>query len=371
MANGGNTSCHDICPNGSDASVFEENASCPHLCNDSVRCLFNCQQPNNSTAGTTERPGDLLVFLENPSTIEGLLFLVGNVISVTCLVSTVLVHLFLKKQLWTIQGQSLTSLIVALFFAKLAFQVNPYFNVNKYLCSLVSILQHYFCMSAFLWLSVLIYSVSKFTSLTEIAAKKGKTVLMVYIAYAWGVPSMAVMTCLVVEFLLRFGSSYGNARAKKIRRSPEYETMNASKRKEMLFGHTDIEVKGHSVRSYFTVSVLMTTAWLTGFAASNQKQFCTLWFCDWWIFFVILNCLQGVYIFMNFSLNQEVYALLQEKCYMRMRRLRRFMRKGVRKRPRLQRSKRYKEMNEEGIPSTFSHHNIQTISGTVNDTSSV
>jgi hypothetical protein len=260
-----------------------------------------------NTSGLSKQPADLLVFLESPSTLEGLLFLVDNIISMSGLVVTMLTHFFLRKHLWNLQGQSLVSLATALLLAKLAFHVNPYFSGNKYLCSLASIVQHYFCLAAFLWLSALIYNLWKFSHQSEVTVRRRKELMRVYMVFSWGTPFTVVITCILVEFLVHFGVKYGSQRycsvlgdelllyslavplgivvllhfilftmilvrrVKKMRATSGSETMNLSSRRRILCGITDLEVKGHSLNSYLKLSLLMMAAWLTGFAASNRK----------------------------------------------------------------------------------------------------
>ena len=115
--------------------------------------------------------------------------------------------------------------IVNIYITCTLLQVNPHFTeVSSHWCSTVAVLQHYFCLSAFNWVSVLAYDLlttvkkgrrqenpaRSSQKLTTKCLDSSHPRFLTYVIFAWGFPWSAVFACTIIEALQEFDFHYGN-----------------------------------------------------------------------------------------------------------------------------------------------------------------
>ena len=176
------------------------------------------------------------------------------------------------------------------------------------MCTAVSMLQHYFWTSAFLWTSIISFDTCvTFTSLTcnPGAANNRKRYLI-----AWACPATYVAVCASVSFTCNTPTIvYGSREACFISKGVFYyfgiplivcitvnvvcytltiiALRNAARNASKLRSNVN-QNDQHSLLIYLRLSSVMGFAWVFGFAANFVPYL--------WYPFIMLNTLQGVFI---------------------------------------------------------------------------
>ncbi len=148
--------------------------------------------------------------------IPGTIFLIGNMFSMLGLFLAFIVFCMFHTLRSGPRGIATMNYLLALFFAKMAFQVNPYFTSNQTVCSVMAIFQHYFCLAAFLWMNVLAYDIFMEAyhvhsgHIRDVLRRRGYRDLIMYACFAWGLPFSVIVACLTIEVLVGMQFLYGN-----------------------------------------------------------------------------------------------------------------------------------------------------------------
>ncbi|XP_038046653.1 uncharacterized protein LOC119720859 [Patiria miniata] len=203
-------------------------------------------------------------------------------------------------------------------------------------CVIVAALLHHLWLSTFAWMNVLSFDLLKTFSAKQ-TVRRNKRIFLVYSAYGWGIPLLIVATCLAIHFIwgqqldFQYGAGPGEDTCWL---SGQYAIVGAFVApiacslvaNVVMFGwtvrnvHASV-VAGAMVRAdksktkelvrelqiYFKISAVMGFTWVFGCLA-NRINHVVLWYL-----FVILNSLQGVFIFLSFGWNRRIRALWREK----------------------------------------------------------
>ena len=262
--------------------------------------------------------------------VQGILTLVGNIVSMACLVFTMTTYCMFE-QLRTRPGKCVMNLCVALFFAQLSFQVSDTFLSYREACAAVAAFQHYTWLVAFLWMNVLAFVIScAFSDLMPSYGVRDITRIRVFSVYAWGVPAVFVAVCLVLNFGTKLPFSYGSetmcwiAGPRAIAyyfATPVAVVITAN---TVLFVRTVVALRramstasmarqsAQQQRSAFVIYLRLTSlmgfTWLFGFLANID----VLSFLSYP--FILCNTCQGVFICASFTLRPTVRRLWRERC---------------------------------------------------------
>ena len=143
-------------------------------------------------------------------TVQNILTLIGNTLSMTCLVGTMITYCMFKE-IRTRAGKCIMNLCKALFFAQLSFQMSRTFMSYREVCVAVAVFQHYTWLVSFLWMNVLAYDTScAFVDLKQSNGVRDTSSLRCFAVYAWGLPAVFVAVCLGIDFGTKLPFSYGN-----------------------------------------------------------------------------------------------------------------------------------------------------------------
>ena len=261
--------------------------------------------------------------------VTGVLTLIGNILSMMCLVFTMATY-YTFDQLRTRVGKCIMNLCLALLFAQLSFQVSNAFLPYREACIAVAVVQHYTWLAAFLWMNVLAFDMScTFADCKSSDGVQNASRLYAFVVYAWGVPAIFIAVCLVLDFCTDLPISYGDKTMCWIVgpraivyyfAAPVATVLTAN---VVMFVRTVVAIKraitaGSSARQpneqrrtfviYMRLTSLMGFTWLFGFLANVD----VLSFLSYP--YIVCNTCQGVFICVSFTLSQTVRRLWWDRC---------------------------------------------------------
>ena len=146
---------------------------------------------------------------ENPKTVTtGFGISIKSIVSLICisislfsLFCTFIVYCMLPS-LRTLAGKSVMNLVVAMFLGQLIFQLSALPIAYKIPCLVVAVMQHYFFLATFAWMTVIgydLYSTFKSPAMLGLEGRSDKLYIY-YVLIAWISPLVVVGPCLVLHF---------------------------------------------------------------------------------------------------------------------------------------------------------------------------
>ena len=191
-----------ITPDPLTCPMVELNASLFHFVNES----FIYHLPSNTSFGpeefvlTDEGTVKVCSFYAEHRQSSALLTFVGCLLSITSLVFTFVTYLRFKSLRKSVCSQLIMSICVSLMLAQVILLSSNAARSNDTACTFVAVIGHY------MWLTVFGHSVSLALDLyrrfgvTRRVQKtsEGLTMLLKFLAFAWGFPMLIVLPCLVI-----------------------------------------------------------------------------------------------------------------------------------------------------------------------------
>ncbi|XP_071804777.1 uncharacterized protein [Asterias amurensis] len=130
--------------------------------------------------------------------IRRIVAFVGNCVSLLALMASFFTYCVFKE-LRNLVGKCTMSLTAALFAALALFMLSGYLQRNHTLCLVAAVMAHYFWLSAFSWMTVISGNVARtFSSLVR-RHVSDKTFIVCMII-AWGIPLIIISVCLALQF---------------------------------------------------------------------------------------------------------------------------------------------------------------------------
>ena len=261
------------------------------------------------------------------STVQNILSLIGNTLSMACIVGTMTTYCMFKE-MRTRAGKCIMNLCGALFFAQLSFQMSRTFMSYREVCVAVAVVQHYTWLVAFLWIYVLAYDTScTFADLKQSNSVRDTYRLRCFAVYAWGLLAVFVAVCLGIDFGTKLPFSYGNKMICWIsgHRAIDYYFVTplaaVITANVVLFVRTFVALRRamstasrarpqKQQRRMFVIYIRMTSlmgfTWLFGYLAMIDVLRFLLYP------FIVCNTCQGVFICVSFMLTPTVRKLLRD-----------------------------------------------------------
>ncbi|XP_046547640.1 adhesion G-protein coupled receptor G6-like [Haliotis rubra] len=274
---------------------------------------------------------DQVVFFDYSNT-QVVLTIVASSVSMTSLVGVLLVYSFLP-QLRNVPGKIVMSLSATLLVAQ-GLQLMTKVPTGP-MCVAVASLVHTMWLSTFLWMSLL--SIDLARSLRSMSPLSGieshNKLFCLYACVGWGIPFLLVVTCIVIDRFHVWGISIGYG-------SDHLCWIANPKASLYVFGlplaltllinvtcfiltlisieKTASKVASHSkscknekkrLGIYVRLSFIMGFSWIFCFIAAFAHVPLL------WYFQIVLNGLQGFYIFVCFLCKSRNFKLLKEKLY--------------------------------------------------------
>ncbi|XP_022082584.1 adhesion G-protein coupled receptor G6-like [Acanthaster planci] len=257
---------------------------------------------------------------------------VGYCLSIVALLAT-FVNYCMFRVLRNVPGAAIMSLAAALFLAQLLTLTVLDKVENVTFCIAMAVLMHYMWLATFTWMNVLAWDLMR-TFTSKQAARPNRRIFLGYCLYGWGLPALIVTTCLVIHSIhghslgFRYGGELscwvvGKYAVLGAFLAPMVCSLIAN---VVLFSWTVRSVHASlaaaamvrrdksksretlgELRIYFKVSCVMGFTWLFGCLGSFVDHQAI------WYLFIILNSLQGVFIFVSFGCNLRIRNLWREK----------------------------------------------------------
>ncbi|XP_024081865.1 uncharacterized protein LOC106668390 [Cimex lectularius] len=268
------------------------------------------------------------------SQIEGYLTMTCLMISIICLSMHNIIYYSLPKQ-QNLPAQILKSLSWSLLLAQVVFLVGvtPVIEISHIVCQGIAIMVHFFFLASFFWMNTMSLDIWRTFSSSYLSHSAARSYFN-YSIYAWGVPLVLVMISVVSDLTSAIPEEY----------SPQYANLQgvcwfASRFglviffyipiwslllvNTVLFIHTLSCFQKQSYRAelgtasgrkeytrfslYLKLWTIMGLSWGFGMVASLAN------IPDFWYPFIILNGLQGAFIFIMFDLKQNIMEMVIDK----------------------------------------------------------
>ncbi|XP_022088851.1 adhesion G protein-coupled receptor F5-like [Acanthaster planci] len=268
--------------------------------------------------------------------IRRVISFVGSCLSLFALAATFVTYCVFSE-LRSLAGKLVMNLTVALFTAILMFLVPGYLAWNPTACVLGAVLAHFAWLAAFTFMTVIAVNVER--SLTSLIQRKELSsgvnwTLVAYMTLAWGMPFAIVVICLVLQycdctslpviysegavcwitdatvrlvvFVVPVGISLVSSTSlyvvTVVRLRQRRRATQIVRRQGRIEGATK------EVAIYSKLCTLIGVTWLFGFVSQSVTGILAFSYI-----YIILNYLQGVFIFIAFCLNKRVRGLWKEK----------------------------------------------------------
>lgn len=288
---------------------------------------------------------DLLLYRRKFSLAMSYLTVAGLGISLVCIFFH-MVAFALVPCLRNLSGKNLASLCVVLSVAYVTFIVSQFQGANpisRRTCASIGVLLYYCFLATFFWMNSIAFDVWRTlrlaTSELRVSAGQQWRKFILYSAYSWLSPAIIVAISIVVENSSSVPAIYRPAFG-------QVTCWFASRRALLVFFVAPIAVllalnvimfvlSAHIIiRStlstsgklhpgsqqqarrnfslYLRLALIMGLTWLFGVAAGQLDTVEPLWYA-----FVVLNTLQGLFIFLSFTCTEKVRNYLRDKVFCR------------------------------------------------------
>ena len=233
-----------------------------------------------------------------------------------------------------LSGKNLVSQCVALFFAYFCFIVGQFESLSATSCTAFAFLTFYFFQVSFFWMAVMAFDVWRTLKMatTELRVSSGRQMkrFLVYTFFTWTTPLFLLTLLAFAQYTSLFSPPYRPGFSTppcwfKQRRSllvffaaPLFAIMMAnvllfvaSARMIVMTSNTSIKQQSKPQRRnfklYLRLALLMGLTWTVGLVA-GYTDFTFLFYA-----FVVLNTLQGLFIFIAFTCSSKVLGYLENK----------------------------------------------------------
>ncbi|XP_054752952.2 uncharacterized protein LOC129258746 [Lytechinus pictus] len=258
---------------------------------------------------------------------------VGCSLSLVALFMTFLTYARFRALRRCVCNKLIMCLCVALFTGQSLLLLGGLAKFNVTLCTAVSSLTHYTWLVAFALTFSLAYDLNRTFGSKTISrtSENGSKILLMYLSNSFGTPLLVVIPCLIIQIQKRETVIYGRdgicwlSGYVPLMLSFGVPVAITLCLNMVLFAHTVFSIFKakrlsrklllHHLRKptytenmkelliYFKISTLMGFTWVIGFVAAYVRTPVV------WYIFVVLNSLQGTFIFAAFMCNLRVWQL--------------------------------------------------------------
>ncbi|XP_033096999.1 uncharacterized protein LOC117101201 [Anneissia japonica] len=217
-------------------------------------------------------------------------------------------------------------LMLSLFLAQFIMLTIAYVTKPEIVCIVTAAIMHFFWLAMFMWTNVIAFDLARvFGTQSPRSSTSNKRLLVgLYMLYGWGIPAVVIALCLTLHFSGKFDFRYGgeilcwfsNHRSVlyafgipvaicivfnfvmyivtvigiwKVRRISEIAVKENERGKERM----------DELKIYIKLSILMGLTWSLVFITVYSSEIII------WYIFIILNGLQGFFIFIAFTCKRE------------------------------------------------------------------
>lgn len=258
---------------------------------------------------------------------------VGLGVSISCLVVHLLIFLVVPE-MRNLSGKNLANLALALLAAYVSFVVGQLVPLRFASCRAVAVVTYYFFLASFFWTNAMAYDVWRTlrAATRELRVGSGSQWKrhFVYVFYSWSVPAVVVGLSVFFEdpsgglprelrpAFGRYGCWFGQRKALLVFFAGPLAAVVLVN--VVLFASTAVMIVGSTKSAakcsggtarrnfglYFRLSVMMGLSWTFGIVA-GYLDIDVLWYL-----FIVLNTLEGLFIFVAFSCTSKVGSYLRD-----------------------------------------------------------
>ncbi|XP_072031878.1 uncharacterized protein [Amphiura filiformis] len=267
-------------------------------------------------------------------TSQVILSVVGCIISMIALAITFLTYAMFAS-LRTPAAKAIMNLVAALFTAQMVFLLGAGYTENANACTFIAVLSHYLWLCTFTWSTVLSYDLNRTFSSKLIRSQQDKQARVYrYLLYGWLTPFGIILPCLVIHLCAcsEIPFYYGNEGACWIYN--QYSNLvvfggpllmcliincvffatilwsiHSTKRRtrKLKQERSALENIKEELSIYVKIATLMGFTWIFAFSAAFTGVSAL------WYIYIIINSLQGLYIFFAFTCNARIARLWKDK----------------------------------------------------------
>ncbi|XP_071546839.1 uncharacterized protein [Panulirus ornatus] len=267
----------------------------------------------------------------------GWVSLAGLGLSCVCLLLHLAVFL-LVPDFRNLSGKNLASLCLALVASYATFIANVFVKPDQTGCVILAAAMYYFFLSSFTWMSTaafdIWYTFRRTKTELRVTGGKQRYKFLAYCLYSWFLPAVAVMVLVLVdrlepsgvpeEYLPSLGKRwcwFGHRKALLvffaipmvaiIIVNSAFFISSAkiiAETTHTASSMTDASHHKNQYKMYLRLAVLMGFTWLSGIVAGYLQLEAA------WYVFVLLNTLQGVFIFLAFTFRRKVWRAVGGRC---------------------------------------------------------
>ncbi|XP_066977520.1 uncharacterized protein [Macrobrachium rosenbergii] len=278
---------------------------------------------------------------EKFSSIMGWVTLGGLGLSCVCLMLHLIAFLIVPE-LRNLSGKNLSSLCLVLLGAFSTFILSTFGEPGGKECFILAIFMYYFFLSSFFWVNIMAFDVWRTLSLatTELRVSAGGQCckFMVYVVYGWLFPATVVIGVLLLDIIRpkflpdqyypAFGEYwcwFGHRKALLVFFAAPLMTIMVlniilfilsariiANTMESTAKMTSCAPYQSQFKLYMRLALLMGLTWISGIVA-GYLQVEAIWYI-----FVLLNTLQGVFIFLAFTCTRKVWHTIRCGCCRRI-----------------------------------------------------
>ncbi|XP_072034137.1 uncharacterized protein [Amphiura filiformis] len=270
------------------------------------------------------------------SEIQTLVSMIGTIISMIAAAATFITFAVFPS-LTNTTSRLIMNLTAALFSSQLLLLVAGIASNNNVICFGVAVVSHYTWLAVFASMNALAFDLDRTFGHSENlqSLSNNKKCTTMYILYSWSIPLLAIVPCVFIHYCqctprveLRYGGNgvcwISNGIANLVVFATPAGTLLLVNL--LLYAHTvsgiwatkratnRVNKDGSAMKTiikelgiYVKLSTLMGFTWIFGYVASFTGIEVI------WYIFIILNSLQGLFIFMSFTFNRRVAALWKKK----------------------------------------------------------
>nr|XP_045624297.1 uncharacterized protein LOC123774195 [Procambarus clarkii] len=269
--------------------------------------------------------------------VSGLLILMGLVLSCLCLLLHLAVFLLLPR-LRNLPGKCLASLCLSLLTTYTVFILGTLLEPKTTGCYISAVIKYYSFLASFCWMNIMAFDVwltfRQAKDELRVSSGRQRSKFLFYCVYGWLLPALAVVVTVTLDktapaglspqFLPSFGQDmcwFGKRKALLVFfTAPLFTIMALNVVFFLMTSYTIGASRQSTLRrsscpqnrkqfvQYVRLAVLMGLTWIIGMVA-GYLQLQGVWYV-----FVVLNTLQGAFIFLTFTCRSKVWRDVQERC---------------------------------------------------------
>ncbi|XP_038051635.1 uncharacterized protein LOC119724595 [Patiria miniata] len=260
----------------------------------------------------------------------------GSCLSLLALAATFVTYCIFPE-LRNTAGKSTMNLVVALFVAILLFLLTGYLRQSHVACVTGAVAAHFAWLAAFCWMTVVSFNVARTLASKVSRPRRGRGIdrsLVNYMCLAWGIPLIIVTICLALQFCncTRLPTIYAESNICWITDANVrvvvflvpvavslalnltlyvFTVINFWRNRQLskaARNQTTTDAVREELSVYLKICALVGVTWVFGFVSQSVTGIVVFSYI-----YILLNYLQGIFIFIAFCLNKRVRGLWRQK----------------------------------------------------------